>query len=208
MSSSSASSTDGDSKERAGSADSGSDEDRDLRKEKKRKREKKESRKKDRKEKKEKDRKSKSKKEKRDKKDKKDKDKRKDKPKDDEKGVTSPTAFKMSEFFEKEDSGELYSAISGKRIKRSIERTDDDIKFEQERQKKLEKLNQKFGDEGEVVWGKSKGFDPSKLKDPKVDKFMMNMKLCNTLAYSGFDPKAEAKKQSNRCVISFPQQYG
>jgi hypothetical protein len=26
-------------------------------------------------------------------------------------------------------------------------------------------------------------------------QFMMNMKLCNTLAYSGFDPKAEAKKQ-------------
>jgi hypothetical protein len=25
---------------------------------------------------------------------------------------------------------------------------------------------------------------------------MQNMKLCNTLAYAGFDPKAEAKKQA------------
>ena len=53
--------------------------------------------------------------------------------------MTSPTTFKMSEFFEKEESSEgLYSAISGKRIKRSIERTEDDLKFEQERHKKLE----------------------------------------------------------------------
>ena len=51
-------------------------------------------------------------------------------------------------------------------------------------------------------------FDPSKLKDAKVDKFLQNMQMCSKLASQGFNPKAEAKKGENQCRISFPNHYG
>merc|ERR1712196_419948 len=91
-----------------------------------------------------------------------------------EQTLTSPKGFRMSEFFEDNASPTAeYSAISGKKIKRTIEMTDEDKKREAKRLKKLEKLNQKHND-ADIEWGKKGGpkFDPAKLKDPAVDNLL------------------------------------
>jgi hypothetical protein len=188
-------------KRKADDSDSDSSEQETKKAKKEKKRKKKES--------KEKKKKKEKKKEKKKKKDKKEK---KSKANDDAQLYSPPGngPVQLSSFFEGDGSPNAeYSVISGKKIKRSIEMTEEDKKSEAKRLKKLEKLNSMGGQDMGSEWGSAMGkFDPKKLKDPSVDKFMQTFQMVNQLAAKGFNPKAEAKKQERHCNISFPTHYG